>query len=78
MRRGIRPRDRLARIIYPDPDPVQSIEQHARMNHLDLSTMDAQDRRRELDLARLRLLLDDHPSDWLLERLERLPGRSPA
>lgn len=74
---SLRPRDRLARVIYPDPDPFASTEAHARANHLDLPAMEPGERQRELHLARLRLLLDDHPSDWLFERLERLPGSSP-
>jgi hypothetical protein len=77
MPHSLSPRDQLARTIYPDPDPFLDSESHARANHLDLPAMEPARRRQELEQARLRRLLDDHPSDWLLERLERLPGRSP-
>jgi hypothetical protein len=67
-----RARTQWARRLYPDPEPVESVEENTRLIHADLATMDTAEINRELGLARLRALGDDEPSDWLRERLREL------
>jgi len=58
--------------IYPLPDPLTSLESYQRHSHLDLPLRARVDLLRERDRLRLRLLLEEAPDPWLLERMQRL------
>lgn len=55
--------------ISPIPNPLDSAEQFARANHLDLESMTPDALRLERARIRQRLLLDPTPVSWLAERL---------
>lgn len=62
----------LCALLYPVPDPVESLEQNERYHHRDLARLAEPELRRELERLRLRLLLEDDLPAWLLQRRMRL------
>jgi hypothetical protein len=68
-------RARIGRALFPDPEPFDTYEGWERLQHRDLALLDRETLLRELGLAKLRLLLDPSPSDWLHERVARLKSR---
>lgn len=69
-------RAELAALIYPVPQPYDSAEQHVRYVHADLADRTRAELLRERERIRLRLVLDDAPPAWVLERLARLEKAS--
>jgi len=65
-------RTRWARRLYPDPEPLESVEEWARAHHADLAQMGPAELYRELGLAQMRALADDKSSVWLVERIQEL------
>ena len=61
--------------LYPIPQPLDSYEDWERYHHLDLDDLSLAQLRLELDRARFRLMLDDSPSEWHLERVRVLEQR---
>jgi hypothetical protein len=57
--------------LYPPPS-ASSLEQYERAKHRDLPHLARAELRRELERLRLRLLLDDGPGRWFIERLSKL------
>ena len=64
----------LCDLIYSVPNPWDTLEQHERYEHHDLSRVSRAELLRERDRVRLRLLLDDGPDPWILQRLDKLRG----
>jgi hypothetical protein len=61
----------LARI-YSLPRAFDTLEEHERFEHRDLPRRARADLARERERVRLRLLLDDDPDVWLLQRMKKL------
>jgi hypothetical protein len=59
-------------LIYPVPNPWDSLEQRERYEHRDLWRLSRPELARERDRVRLRLTLDDASPTWILERLRRI------
>ena len=59
---------RLVRALYPVPVPTETIEEWHRARHEDLAGKSRFELLHDRDRLRLRLLLDDDPDPWLLER----------
>lgn len=57
---------------YAVPNPFTSLEQYYQFTHIDLREMTKPLLRRELAKIRLRLLYDDKPARWILDRLEKV------
>ena len=55
-------------VFCPLPDPTRSYEQGERADHRDLDRLEDEELQREAGRARLRLLVDDKPDEWLIER----------
>jgi hypothetical protein len=60
--------------LYPVPDPLTSEYDGRKHRHEDLGRMSVAQIRREVERLRDRLRHEDVPSEWLLERLNRLEG----
>lgn len=60
--------------IYRVPDSWETLEQRDRYEHADIPRRTRAELMRELERLRLRLLLDDAPDVWLVQRLEKLRG----
>lgn len=58
--------------IYSLPRAFDTLEEHERYTHRDVSRRARADLARERERLRLRLLLDDDPDAWLLERMQKL------
>ena len=58
--------------IYPLPRAFDTLEEHERFQHRDLSRRARADLARERERLRLRLLLDENADAWLLRRMARL------
>ena len=58
--------------MYPDPQPLESVEEWSRSTHADIPQLSLAELHRELALARVRAAFDDEPSLWLRERLHEL------
>ncbi len=54
------------------PDPLASLEAWERHEHRDLAHLSPLELRAEEERLRLRLLIDEDPSAWLIERLARV------
>jgi hypothetical protein len=59
----------LCELIYPVPNPWDTLEERERYEHRDLWKLSRPELLRERDRARLRLTLDDSPPVWILERV---------
>jgi hypothetical protein len=59
-------------VIYAVPHELDSLEAHERYNHRDVSRRPQVELTRELERLRLRLLLEDEPDAWLLQRQAKL------
>lgn len=62
----------LLDVIYPLPRALDTLEEHERYRHRDLSRRGRAELARERERVRLRLTLDDDPDAWALERLKKL------
>jgi hypothetical protein len=62
----------LCDLIYPVPNPWNTLEQRDRYEHRDLWRLSRPELARERDRVRLRLTLDDSAPTWVLERLGRI------
>ena len=60
---------------YAVPNPFNSEEAGKKHRHEDLEAMRPAELRREIERLRGRLLYDDNPSAWLMERLDRLEAK---
>ena len=58
--------------IYRVPNPWDTLEQRERYVHQDLGRQTRGELLREREALRMRLVLDNAPGPWLLERLEML------
>jgi len=56
------------------PDGLDTLEGFSRTHHQDLLGMDRVALRRERDRVRLRLVLEDEPDQWFVERLAAVDG----
>ncbi len=56
-------------LLYPLPQPLDSLEDYDRVTHRDLSRLDTASLRREHYRCRHRLNCEHDPSPWLAERL---------
>ena len=65
---------RLLEALYCVPNPLRDYESWQRFCHYDLQHLSQAELLRERERARLRVLLDDDPTPWLLERLGTLEG----
>lgn len=54
------------------PDPLASMEAWERHEHRDLARLSPRELRAEEERLRLRLLIDEDPSAWFIERLARV------
>ncbi len=54
--------------VYAVPDSSLNEEEHRRWHHLDLESLSHAELLLESERLRLRLLIEDPPSGWLLER----------
>lgn len=58
--------------MYGVPDPIRSHEECERYHHRDLQGMTGPELRLDFDRLRHRLMWDERPDAWLLERLDAL------
>jgi hypothetical protein len=58
--------------IYPLPRALDTLEEHERFYHRDLSHRARAELARERERLRIRLLLEDDPDPWLLQRMKKL------
>ena len=58
--------------LYVVPDPLADYESWERSTHRDLQRLTEAELLREQERVRLRLVMDDKPDTWLLERLAAL------
>ena len=67
-------RRQLARLelFYREPDELDTLEQWQTRWHQDLAVLSRPELRAEFAKVRLRLLLDENPSAWFLEREQAL------
>jgi hypothetical protein len=65
-------REILLDLVYHLPREMETLEEHERYAHRDLSRRGNAELLRERERLRLRLTLDDHPDPWALERLTKL------
>ncbi|HUK57471.1 MAG TPA: hypothetical protein VLY20_12530 [Nitrospiria bacterium] len=56
--------------IYKIPNPLRSEEDWIKWTHRDLAALSRAELERERARLRMRLILEDRPHHWLLERLE--------
>ncbi len=62
----------LLEAFYVVPDPLADYESWERFTHRDLQRLTEAELLREQERVRLRLVMDDKPDTWLLERLAAL------
>lgn len=62
----------LCELLFPIPDPLDTLEQRERFEHRDLAGLSRAELLRERERLKLRLLLDDAPDPWLFQRLDVL------
>lgn len=65
-------REAIITALYPIPDPLHSLEADRRFTHKDLDAMTEDEIIREYDRVKWRLLFDDSPDCWLVQREARL------
>lgn len=58
--------------LYPIPDPFNTSEEYEKEKHLDIQSMNLPSLKAERARVRMRLLYDQNPSAWLIERLNVL------
>ena len=58
--------------LYEPPNPLVSLEQYEKFTHADLRRMSRALLKRELAKVRLRLIYDDNPPFWMIERLDAI------
>lgn len=68
-------RDQVLDVIYTLPRAYETLEEHERFEHRDLPRRARADLTRELERAKLRLLIDDDADPWLLVRVQKLRER---
>jgi hypothetical protein len=66
------PKEGMLAVLYPIPDPLSSEEDCQRFQHYDLAEMTRAELTREYARLTWRLLFDDTPHNWLVEREDRL------
>ena len=66
---------RLLGCLYSVPDPLKDSESRERFYHHDLASLTKAELYRERDRVRWRLMMEDSPDHWLLERLDVVTGR---
>jgi hypothetical protein len=62
----------LLDVFYPKPDPLISAEERDRHDHLDLLKFSHPELKQEEARVRFRLLFEDRPDTWFLQRLEAI------
>jgi len=69
-------RDKLAAVVLPVPDPMTSLSEARKHDHLDLGDLDGMGLWRELHRAELAVQLEDRPDPWRLERLDAVSAEA--
>lgn len=55
--------------LYPLPDPFNTFEEYEKENHLDIQFLSLSSLKAERARVKMRLLYDQNPPAWLIERL---------
>lgn len=66
---------RRLNFFYKQPNSLSSYEEWKKFTHKDLQNMTLALLKRERSRLKLRLLYDEEPSDWFLQRLDRIEER---
>ncbi|WP_454063771.1 hypothetical protein [Candidatus Nitrospira salsa] len=61
--------------LCPVPHPLNTEEERLQYHHLDLTTMTSDDLKKERVKINWRIVMDDHPHPWLLERRSKIEAR---
>jgi hypothetical protein len=66
---------RLLERVYPTPGTAMHEREQSWLSHEDIATMPAPELANERARLRLRLMIDERPDFWFLERLQRIEAR---